>query len=148
MLSYILAVLLKPVLAAAPRPVLQPGKPPCDVLKHHAYVSGLARFSCRCFTHMHILSKLVSIEEGRDEKKNMSDSMRTRVVECPTSPQLPVFHLGHRPPGQRLCLLGLGDRQFSSGTVLPVSVTQLTLRDLKPLPQAAEHCKMSKERRG
>lgn len=83
--------------------------------------------------------------------------MRTRVLEecfiagskSPTSPQLPVFHLGHRPPRQRLCFEGLGesDWQLSSGTGRPDPVTQVTLRVLNPLPQAAEHCKVSKKRR-
>lgn len=104
-------------------------------------------------------SRLVSIKVEREgEKKTLgSGSVRTRVVEecfmagskSLTSPQLPVFHLGHRPPRQRLCFEGLGesDWQLSSGTGRPDPVTQVTLRVLKPLPQAAEHCKMSKERR-
>lgn len=83
--------------------------------------------------------------------------LRRRVVEffffplvnpesnSPTSSHLPVFHLEQRPPRQRLCLMGLGVRpwQFSSGTLWPAAFTQLTLRDLKPRPQPAEHCKTS-----
>lgn len=59
-----------------------------------------------------------------------------------TSSHLPVFHLGQRPPLQRLCLVGLGDTpwQSSSGTLRPAALTQSTLRDLKPRPQAVEHC--------
>lgn len=68
----------------------------------------------------------------------------------PTSPQVPVFHLGQRPPRQRLCLLGFGDRpwQFSSETTRPEAATQLTLRDLNPRPQDAEHYKTWKGKKG
>lgn len=68
----------------------------------------------------------------------------------PTSPQLPVFHLGQRPPRQRLCLLGFGDKpwQFSSEMTRPEAATQLTVRDLNPRPQDAEHCKAWKGKKG
>lgn len=68
----------------------------------------------------------------------------------PTSSHLPVFHLGQRPPLQRLCLVGLGDTpwQSSSGTLRPAALTQSTLRDLKPRPQAVEHCQRRQKEMG
>lgn len=81
------------------------------------------------------------VQVRREGREGEEEEHLGSCLNC-TSPQRPVFHLGQRPPRQRLCLLGrVRCWQLSSSADSPPGVTHVTLRCLYPFPQEAKHCK-------